>query len=328
MPSLPDIAVLRQKFPEWNTLESLSPLLEKKGRVEVLGTSKSKNYEFPLKAFVLGNPDPEAPVFGLFGGIHGLERIGSQVCLSFMHSFVELAQWDEVLHFALQKIRVVFFPIINPIGLLEIRRANPRGVDLMRNAPVQDVENPTWMVGGQNISPQLPWYRGDSQMEVESQAVFDFCRKHFFKSKAVITLDCHSGFGLNDRLWYPYAKTAKDFPDIKSMKSWTERFERTQPNHFYTIEPQSKSYTTHGDLWDYTYDQYRSENPQGTYLPLALEMGSWMWVRKNPLQLFSSLGPFNPVKPHRHKRILRRHFSLIDFMIRSLINPDWQQVKK
>ncbi len=257
--------------------------------------------------------------------MHGLERIGSQVCLSLMQSFTELAKWDEVLQFALTKVRLIFFPIINPIGILEVQRSNPQGVDLMRNAPVKNVENPTWLVGGQTISPKLPWFRGsEEKMEVESQAVFDLCQKYFFKSSTVITLDCHSGFGLNDRLWFPYAKTKEAFPDISSMYSWTQRFQKTQPHHFYTIEPQSKNYTTYGDLWDYIYDQYREQNPSGVYLPLALEMGSWMWVRKNPLQMFSSLGPFNPIKPHRHKRILRRHSSLFDFILRSLITPDWR----
>jgi hypothetical protein len=50
-------------------------------------------------------------------------------------------------------------------------------------------------------------------------------------------------------------------------------------------------------------------------LPLTLEMGSWMWVRKNPLQGLSSLGRFNPLKPHRHRRTLRRHMPLLEFLL-------------
>jgi hypothetical protein len=38
------------------------------------------------------------------------------------------------------------------------------------------------------------------------------------------------------------------------------------------------------------------------------------------LQIFSSLGPFNPMKPHRLKRILRRHMTLYDFLIRSMVS--------
>jgi hypothetical protein len=52
-------------------------------------------------------------------------------------------------------------------------------------------------------------------------------------------------------------------------------------------------------------------------LPLTLEMGSWTWVRKNPLQAATSLGRFNPVKPHRRRRTLRRHLPLLDFLFRA-----------
>jgi hypothetical protein len=207
---LPTSETLKRKFPEWVALNKMHPALENLGQIHHLGYSRSQDYEFPLLAYSFGSQDPQAPTFGLFGGVHGLERIGSQVCLSLMQSFIELAKWDEVLKFALTKVRLVFFPIINPIGILEVRRSNPQGVDLMRNAPVKNVENPTWLVGGQTISPKLPWFRGsEEKMEVESQAVFDLCQKYFFKSSTVITLDCHSGFGLNDRLWFPYAKTTE-----------------------------------------------------------------------------------------------------------------------
>ena len=43
-------------------------------------------------------------------------------------------------------------------------------------------------------------------------------------------------------------------------------------------------------------------------------MGSWTWVRKNPLQGLSALGRFNPMKPHRLRRTLRRHLPLLDFL--------------
>jgi hypothetical protein len=51
-------------------------------------------------------------------------------------------------------------------------------------------------------------------------------------------------------------------------------------------------------------------------------MGSWLWVKKNPRQLFSRLGSFNPIKPHRLRRILRRHTALIDFLHRAVASRD------
>jgi hypothetical protein len=53
-------------------------------------------------------------------------------------------------------------------------------------------------------------------------------------------------------------------------------------------------------------------------------MGSWNWVKKNPIQLLSFLGAFNPVKQHRMQRTLRRHLPLFDFLVRALIsNQAW-----
>ncbi len=281
-----------------------------------------------MLAMSFGSTDPSAPVLGMFGGVHGLERIGSQVVLSLMRSFSELMLWDEIVKHALTKIRIVFLPMINPWGFYNFTRCNPNGVDLMRNAPVDSPETSKYFLpGGHKISSKLPWYRG-LELEPESLAVLNFCKESFFKSDCVVTIDCHSGFGVQDQLWFPYAKTKKPFHHLPEAFALFNNFRTTFPHHFYKIEPQA--YTTHGDLWDYIYDQY-VEQHKGVYIPLCLEMGSYMWVRKNPFQFFYSLGHYNPIKPHRQKRVLRRHLTLFDFLIRSLIvsgkwsNPSAEQ---
>ncbi len=50
------------------------------------------------------------------------------------------------------------------------------------------------------------------------------------------------------------------------------------------------------------------------FLPLTLEMGSWLWVKKNPRQLLSRHGMFNPLIEHRQERVLRQHQLLLDFL--------------
>ena len=90
----------------------------------------------------------------------------------------------------------------------------------------------------------------------------------------------------------------------------------SQPQHRYLFEPQSHQYLTHGDLWDHLYLQACTE-PARTFLPLTLEMGSWLWVKKNPRQLFSRQGMFNPLIEHRRQRVLRRHMAGLDFMARA-----------
>ena len=323
--SVPSRINIATKLPELATLERLLKSFHKRARVEVAATVKHKGIELPIYAVVLGSEDKSLPTLGVFGGVHGLERIGSEVVISWMQSLFELLNWDETLNERLQKSRIVFMPIVNPIGMYLMRRANGNGVDLMRNSPVVADEKPKFLLGGQKISPLLPWYQGETSsadsMEAESRALCDFVAREIFPSKLSLTVDVHSGFGSVDRLWFPYARTAKPPRNLTEILALKRMFDRSYPNHFYCIEPQAAHYTTHGDLWDWLYDRHPAENPAGQFIPWTLELGSWLWLKKNPRQLFSSLGAFNPLKPHRLQRILRRHITLLDFLHRALLSP-------
>ena len=288
-------------------------------RVYVNGNS------YPLIAFSIGNHTDPVPTLALFGGVHGLERVGSHVVITYLTSLFKQLSWDQELREVLKHCKIVSIPLINPGGMSLHMRSNPNGVDLMRNAPSEaDSENPTFLVSGHRYSPKLPWYRGEEgkPMETESQALVDFCREQFFNSPATISIDFHSGFGMKDRLWFPYARTRDAFPNIKEVQNLIDILDETLPHHIYQIEPQFDSYTISGDLWDYIYDLHRIENKENDNLliPWTLEMGSWIWVKKNPLQIFSAGGFFNPIKSHRHDRTMRRHMLLIDFLFRASRN--------
>mgnify|MGYP001544549888 FL=1 len=151
-------------------------------------------------------------------------------------------------------------------------------------------------------------------MEAETAAVSKFVQERIFPAEAAISLDVHSGFGLRDRLWFPYAKSKKPIYHIPEIYKVYELLNQSFPHHIYEVEPQSIQYTTHGDLWDYLYDKHRVEYPDRIFLPLTMEMGSWNWVKKNPRQLLYALGAFNPMIPHRHSRTMRRHLILFDFL--------------
>lgn len=277
-----------------------------------------KGKQFPLVSFSLGSTDPKAPTLFLTGGVHGLERIGAELCLSLMKSTIEKITWDESLRYLLNSIRLVFFPLVNPVGYSHYTRCNGNGVDLMRNAPVDATEKVPFLLGGQRFSKLLPWYRGEpGVIEKENEVLFQRFSQECEKSQCVISIDFHSGFGLKDRLWFPYSKTRQPFEHLSEMHSFISLFEKTHPYHVYQIEPQSEGYLLHGDVWDHLYAGFLRKN-SGTYLPLTLEMGSWMWVKKNPLQIISRTGLFNPVKDHRIKRIYRRHHILFDFVLRAL----------
>lgn len=273
---------------------------------------------FPVLAVTLGNPDPMVPAVAFFGGVHGLERIGTAVVLSYLRNLASRLRWDRLLHFKLESVRLVFVPIVNPGGMWCGTRANPAGVDLMRNAPVDAEETPPFLLGGHRFGSRLPWYRGmaGAAMEIEAAALCRMVEEELLPRDFSIALDCHSGFGILDRIWFPYACTRRPIRDIAEMHALSEIFDQMHPHHRYVFEPQSRQYLAHGDLWDFLYRRAEAV-PEKLFLPLTLEMGSWMWVKKNPRQLFSRYGIFNPLIEHRQQRVLRRHFAWFDFLVRA-----------
>jgi len=301
-------------------LLALDALIDKAGSrlaSEVVTRIHVDGHALPLWCLSLGNRSPEVPAIGFFGGVHGVERIGSQVLIAYLGNLVERLQWDVTLHDLLTRLRLVFMPIVNPGGFLRGTRANPAGVDLMRHAPVEADGDVRWPLGGQRLSPHLPWYRGSlgAPLQPEADALFKVVRERLLPHPFSMAVDCHSGFGFRDQLWFPYARTQQPFPHLAEAEALRALFNRTYPHHsFYVMEPQCLNYTTHGDLWDFLYDEARQHQPKKLFLPFTLELGSWAWMKKNPRQLLDPLGLFNPLLPHRHERVLRRHLTLFEFL--------------
>jgi hypothetical protein len=318
-------------LPELKEIHSLIQLADQDLiRTKEISRISVKNKSFPIFSFEIGSTDPKSPVLGLFGGVHGLERVGTHVVVSYLQSLLGQLKWDNDLRKQLETSRIVSIPLLNPGGMAFGWRANPNGVDLMRNAPVEaDKENLPFLVSGQRFSNKIPWFRGEEgqPMEVEAQSLVNFVRETIFSADMAITVDFHSGFGMKDRFWYPYAKTTKQFPSIREVQALKDLLDETLTHHIYSIEPQSSSYTTHGDLWDYLYDEHLKLNIDESklFIPWTLEMGSWNWVKKNPKQIFSISGLFNPVLQHRHDRTMRRHKALIDFLFSATRNDSWRK---
>ena len=310
-------------FPELEQLQRVIEKLGDRAHIEIIERIAFKGHEFPIHCITMGSNRPDVPVLAFFGGVHGLEKIGSQVILSYLETISHLLDWDQEFLARLEKSRLIFIPIVNPVGVYMGTRCNGNGVDLMRNAPIEG-EGVTRIFSGQCISPHLPWYRGDPlNMEKEALAVCRVVEQQLFNAPLSIAFDLHSGFGLNDRLWFPYASSKTPFAFLAEIYALKVQLDRCYQHHIYKIEPTSQEYMINGDLWDYLFDEFKLQNnEERVFLPLTLEMGSWLWLRKSPLHLFSRHGLFHPLLPHRQQRIFRRHFALFDFLHRSLLYPE------
>lgn len=311
----------RPSFPEYDQLLTLLELGAPWFQTDVACDVTVQDRTFAVHVASLGTRAPDAPAIGIFGGIHGLERIGTQLVLDYMRSVLCRLAWDDLLHRQLESVRLVFMPIVNPGGMYVATRANPNGVDLMRNAPQNADASVPFLAGGQRIGAWLPWYRGraGAPMEAESQALLHVVERELLHRPLSFAVDCHSGYGWRDSIWFPYARTHAPMPHFPEMYLLKTMFEQSHPHHGYAFEPQSHQYLLHGDLWDYAYDRTPS---QCLFLPMTLELGSWLWIKKNPRQLFSRAGIFNPIKAHRTARVLRRHVSLFDFLGRVAVAPE------
>jgi hypothetical protein len=281
----------------------------------------------PIYSAVPGKFIASRPTLLITAGIHGLERIGTSVVLAFMETLLSRFRWDPMAQHLVANLNIVLAPLMNPGGMWLNTRANPNGVDLMRNAPIEAEQKPPLLLGGQRFSRYLPWYCGqpNQAMEIENQVLLDIVERCTCSSPFTIVIDCHSGFGFKDRIWFPYAYRRRPLTAIDKLMALRLLLDKTYPNHHYTFEPQALSYTARGDLWDYLYKRHKhsqkvnkqqqnSNHAEALFIPLTLEMGSWNWVKKRPLQMFSATGLFNPIVPHRHSRVLRRHIMLFDFL--------------
>lgn len=312
-------------FPELAFLETLLETIGPEARIRQMAKIQYSTETFPIYSVCFGSENPEAPSLTLVGGVHGQEKIGSQVVLSYLESLVELLRWDVITQETLKKVRISFLPIVNPVGMFLLRRGNANRVDLMRNGPLDALDSTIPLLCGQRLSPYLPWYRGKKEdpMEIEAQVLCDFVRQEAFASKVAVALDCHSGYGAVDRLWFPYSRSIKPFPDLAETFALKNLLDNTYPNHVYRMEPGSQGYTIGGDLWDYLYEEHKIVyGDKKRFLPITLEMGSWLWLKKNPVQLFSAMGLFHPMHLHRHKRILRRHITLLDFLLKAVVSAE------
>ena len=206
-------SLLRRKtLREIDHLEKVINKFDGLARCEIVEEVRYKERSFPIHVIEIGSENPEHPVIGFFGGVHGLEKIGSEIIISFMDSISSLVKWDESFKKRLKHSRMLFMPIINPVGIWLCRRSNAQGVDLMRNSPSEGGGQRA-LYSGHRLSNKLPWYRGEigEQMELEAQAMCKVVKERLFPSKMSMAIDIHSGFGPKTVFGFPMPEVKKSF---------------------------------------------------------------------------------------------------------------------
>src|SRR5918992_5898835 len=83
------------KLPELAELERILEAHSASLAVRTLCEVRDGDERHPLLAVSLGSASRDAPAVGFFGGVHGLERVGTQVLLSFLGSLAGRLEWDE-----------------------------------------------------------------------------------------------------------------------------------------------------------------------------------------------------------------------------------------
>jgi len=263
------------------------------------------------------------PPWVIFGGVHGLERIGAEVVLAYLHNLVMRLQWDSGLHRQLETVRLVFMPIVNSgrHGARHARQSERCRPDAQRAGAGHRTR--AVFGGGQRISAGLPWYRGvkDKPMELENQAVCEVVTAELLSRDFSLSVDCILVWQPRPPLVPLCAQACDDCPSGRDAAFKNILSSRTAT----TLCDRAAKPAVSGPRRpvDHLYLQ-ACEQPQRVFLPLTLEMGSWLWVKKNPRQLFSRHGMFNPLIEHRQQRVLRQHLLLLDFLVaRGLWPPLW-----
>ena len=333
------------KLDEYNEYFRLEKRYPRFFKISESVSVNSECGRIPLLSFTLCDHQElaaNAPVLGLFAGVHGIEAIGVKILLCFVDHLLEQTEWNGELRSLLGKVKLVGIPIVNPAGFIKGTRSNGNGVDLMRNAPIVS-SNAVPFLGGQCISSHLPYYQGEDYLEIENVHLADVVRKELWNSVFSVALDLHSGFGTQDYLWTPWAKQKGLPPHWNLYSQFFSVMDRTLKNHVYKYEPQSVQYCTHGDIWDYHFEEHLEKEAKpgfpdvplaltllqtgrikadfgvkNPFLPITLEVGSWAWVRKSPRALLNLRGIFNPTLPHREKRVLRRHIPFLNILMNAV----------
>lgn len=100
---------VKELLPELHQIEAIVKQNRDVLTSEVLCKISDNQQTLPIYVLKLETTRRNAPCISYVGGIHGLERIGTQVVLSFLETLLERMKWDKVFEDILNRVRIIFY---------------------------------------------------------------------------------------------------------------------------------------------------------------------------------------------------------------------------
>jgi hypothetical protein len=116
---------LAKKLPELIQLNKIIEDYRDEIDVKIIAEVAHKDHVLPVYQVSLGATSAKAPGIAFIGGVHGVERIGTQIILAFMRTILERQRWETDFRNLLNNIHLTFIPIVNPGGMWDNTRSNP-----------------------------------------------------------------------------------------------------------------------------------------------------------------------------------------------------------
>ncbi len=79
---------ISSSFPEMDELKAIRVAGGARFAWYTIGEVRAREHMFPILTAAIGSDDPQAPAIGFFGGVHGLECIGTQLVLEYMRALL------------------------------------------------------------------------------------------------------------------------------------------------------------------------------------------------------------------------------------------------
>jgi len=107
---------IKKKLPELWQLEQIISRTKHPLSVKEEASVAVAGQDLPLYSIEMTPFRAGLPTLIITAGVHGLERIGTQVLLSYIEMLLSRVSWDVVIQKQLSEMNLVFLPIVNPGG--------------------------------------------------------------------------------------------------------------------------------------------------------------------------------------------------------------------